>query len=67
MYYLKSPARNKVGQKNLDNLKKLGVDHIDFSINPKVEKYFTLKAFKKFGILYSNAYGNACYYCENSN
>ena len=45
----KSPARNKVGQKNLDNLKKLGVDHIDFTINPKVEKYFTLKAFKKYG------------------
>ena len=28
---------------------KLGVDHIDFTINDKVEKYFTLKTFKKFG------------------
>ena len=45
----RSPARNEVGQKNLDNLIRLGVDHIDFSINPKIEKYFTLKTFKKFG------------------
>lgn len=45
----RSPARNKIGQKNLDNLIKLGVDHVDISINPKIEKYFTLKTFKKFG------------------
>ena len=45
----RSPARNVTGQKNLDNLIKLGVDHIDFSINPKIEKYFTLKTFRKFG------------------
>ena len=45
----KSPARSDLGQKNLENLKNLGVDHIDFSINPKLEKYFTLKTFKKFG------------------
>ena len=25
------------------------MDHIDFTINDKVEKYFTLKTFKKFG------------------
>lgn len=45
----RSPSRNSIGQKNLNNLIKLGVDHIDFSINDKVEKYFTLKAFKNFG------------------
>ena len=45
----RSPSRNVIGQKNLNNLIKLGVDHIDFTINDKVEKYFTLKTFKKFG------------------
>ncbi len=46
----KTPARNSLGEKNLQNLISLGVNHIDFSINPKVEKKFTLKTFKKFGI-----------------
>jgi N-acetyl sugar amidotransferase len=46
----KTPARNSLGQKNLDNLIGLGVDHIDFTINPKVEKLFTYKAFQRFGI-----------------
>lgn len=41
--------RTKIGQKNLDNLKKIGVHHIDFSINEKVEKKFLKKAFVKFG------------------
>tara|TARA_B100000886_G_scaffold339213_1_gene303993 strand:- start:2125 stop:3261 length:1137 start_codon:yes stop_codon:yes gene_type:complete len=45
----KSPARNSIGKENLENLIKLGVDHIDFSVDPQTEKYFTLKAFKKFG------------------
>ena len=45
----KTPSRNKLGQKNLDNLINLGVDHIDLNINPKVQRDFTLKAFKKFG------------------
>ena len=34
---------------NLDNLINLGVDHLDLSINPKLEKYFTYKAFKNQG------------------
>jgi N-acetyl sugar amidotransferase len=41
--------RTEIGQKNLDNLKKLGVHHIDFSINEKVEKKFLKKSFVKFG------------------
>ena len=45
----RSPARNEIGQKNLENLIKLGVDHIDVSLDHKIDKYFTLKAFKKFG------------------
>ena len=45
----KTPARNSIGAENLQNLIKLGVDHIDFSINPKTEKKFTYKTFKKLG------------------
>lgn len=45
----RTPARNLLGQKNLDNLISLGVDHIDMSINPKTEKAFTLKSFERFG------------------
>lgn len=45
----KPPLRNKIGQKNLDNLKKLGVHHIDFTVNENVEKKFIKKAFLKFG------------------
>ena len=64
----RSPSRNVIGQKNLNNLIKLGVDHIDFTINDKVEKYFTLKTFKKFGNPFdTNAYGVTCYYNTNGN
>jgi len=45
----KTPARTIIGQRNLDNLVNLGVDHIDYQINPKVEAKFMLKTFKKFG------------------
>ena len=45
----KCPSRTKIGQKNLDNLTKLGVDHFDITINPKVEKKFILKTFLKLG------------------
>ena len=45
----RTPGRTKLGQQNLDNLIKLGVDHIDYTIDPKVESEFALKAFKKFG------------------
>ncbi|MGE3316485.1 MAG: N-acetyl sugar amidotransferase [Planctomycetaceae bacterium] len=45
----KTPARTAIGQKNLDNLISLGVDHVDYQINPKVEKRFMLRAFEKFG------------------
>jgi N-acetyl sugar amidotransferase len=45
----KTPARTAVGQQNLDNLVALGVDHIDWQVNPKVEARFMLKAFERFG------------------
>ena len=43
------PGRTKIGQRNLANLVSLGVDHIDFSIDPTVEKSFMLKSLKKHG------------------
>ena len=43
------PARTSIGQKNLNNLKTLGVDHIDFSINPEIESTFMRKTFVEAG------------------
>ncbi len=45
----KTPARTAIGQRNLDNLVALGVDHIDYQVNPKVEARFMLRAFERFG------------------
>ena len=45
----KTPARNQLGAANLQNLIQLGVNHIDFSINPKVERLFTRKTFERMG------------------
>jgi N-acetyl sugar amidotransferase len=45
----KTPARTPVGQRNLDNLVALGVDHIDWQVNPKVEAKFMLKTFERTG------------------
>ena len=45
----KTPARTNIGKLNLENLINLGVDHIDFSLNPLIEKKFVLKTFKEFG------------------
>jgi N-acetyl sugar amidotransferase len=45
----KPPARTAIGQANLNNLIRLGVDHIDYSINPDVEKRFLYQALKRYG------------------
>jgi len=45
----KTPARSKIGIKNLENLINLGVDHLDCTLNPVIEKKFVLKTFEKFG------------------
>jgi N-acetyl sugar amidotransferase len=45
----RTPARTAIGQQNLDNLISLGVDHIDYRINPKVEARFMVKAFERCG------------------
>jgi|TARA_Y100000389_G_C17466398_1_gene526060 N-acetyl sugar amidotransferase len=41
--------RTKIGQENLDNLKRIGVHHIDFTVNQNAEKKFLKKVFFKFG------------------
>src|SRR5206468_2553943 len=45
----RTPARTELGQANLDNLISLGVDHIDYSIDPGVERRFSLEAFRRLG------------------
>lgn len=45
----RTPARTAIGQRNLDNLVSLGVDHIDYRISPLVERRFMLKALERFG------------------
>lgn len=45
----RTPARTSLGEANLKNLISLGVDHVDFSINPQIERRFTLKAFERLG------------------
>jgi len=45
----KTPARTGLGQANLDNLVRLGVDHIDYQVNPKFEARFMLRAFERHG------------------
>ncbi len=45
----KTPARTAIGRKNLENLVRLGVDHIDYQVNPQIEKKFMLATFEKYG------------------
>jgi N-acetyl sugar amidotransferase len=46
----KTPGRTELGQRNLDALvENLGVDHIDFTISPDVERRFMIAAFEEKG------------------
>jgi N-acetyl sugar amidotransferase len=45
----KTPARTELGRRNLENLIRLGVDHVDYQVSPKVEKKFMLRALERFG------------------
>lgn len=45
----KTPGRTAVGEENLANLIELGVDHIDFTINPAVERRFMYRALVEVG------------------
>jgi len=43
------PRRTSLGEQNLRNLIALGVDHIDVTINPRVEKRFLYEALVRYG------------------
>jgi N-acetyl sugar amidotransferase len=45
----KTPARTSLGAENLANLVSLGVDHIDYQVNPKVERKFLYNALARHG------------------
>jgi N-acetyl sugar amidotransferase len=45
----RTPARTELGSRNLANLIALGVDHIDFQINPRVERRFLSRALAAYG------------------
>ncbi len=45
----KTPGRTPIGQRNLDNLVRLGVDHVDFQVSPKTEKAFVWQSLQRFG------------------
>src|SRR5215213_8810594 len=45
----RTPGRTAIGQRNLDNLVGLGVDHIDWQVNPKLEARFMVKSFERYG------------------
>lgn len=45
----KTPGRTEIGARNLQNLINLGVDHIDYQINPRVERKFMLQALIRYG------------------
>lgn len=45
----KTPARTELGRLNLENLVRLGVDHVDWQVNPRVEARFMWKALERFG------------------
>ena len=45
----KTPVRTQIGAKNLANLVSLGVDHIDYQINPKVERKFLYCSLVQYG------------------
>lgn len=46
----RTPARTAIGQRNVDNMiAKLGIDHIDFTIDPEVERRFMVAAYERKG------------------
>lgn len=44
------PGATALGKANLENLIELGVDHVNLTVNPKVERRFTERAFRRKGI-----------------
>lgn len=44
-----SPGRNALGDANLHNLIGLGVDHMDVTVNPQVERRFMVASLRRYG------------------
>jgi N-acetyl sugar amidotransferase len=45
----KTPGRTEIGARNLKNLVGLGVDHIDYQVNPIVERKFIYEGLQRYG------------------
>lgn len=45
----RTPARTAIGQADLDNLVSLGVDHLEWQVNPRVEACFMVEALRRYG------------------
>lgn len=45
----RTPGRTDLGERNLRNLVGLGVDHVDFSVNPQVERRFIVRTLERVG------------------
>lgn len=46
----RTPGRTEIGQRNLDAMiSRLGVDHIDYTIDPEVERRFMIAAYERKG------------------
>jgi N-acetyl sugar amidotransferase len=45
----RTPVRTALGERNLQNLIELGVDHMDVTVNPRVERRFLLASLERFG------------------
>ena len=45
----RTPGRTHIGQSNLDNLIRVGVDHIDYQVSPRVEARFMVKTLERHG------------------
>jgi N-acetyl sugar amidotransferase len=45
----KTPGRTEIGAANLANLVSLGVDHIDYQVNPRVEARFMVETLRRYG------------------
>ena len=45
----RTPGRTELGERNLRNLVDLGVDHVDFTVNPVVERRFLVASLAEYG------------------
>jgi len=46
----RDPARLPIGQRDLDRMRAIGVDHIDYAINPETERRFLRRSFETYAV-----------------